>query len=142
MAYSRKSYWMLRSAMFAIAAIWAVFILLFHPSKSVVPYVAGAVVILVFALTFRAFIYLDEIQRAQRMRVCFYGFMLGAMSATIVLLVISLHPSLLDTLADALAQRRAHKPLEYFALGALMVIIVQTICSLAVSLAMRLKSGA
>jgi hypothetical protein len=142
MAYSRKGRLIFRSASFAVVATWGAFVFLFHPSRSAVPYVASAVIIVCFALAIRAFLYLDEIQRAQRMRACFYGVMLGVWVATFVVLFMMLNPPALDMLADILHRHQPHLPLEYFVVGVMTPLITQTICSLAVSVAMRLKPGA
>jgi hypothetical protein len=142
MAYSRKGRLIFRGATFAVVAVWVAFVSLFHPGRNVLPYIAGAVMIVCLVLAIRAFLYLDEIERARRMRACFYGAMLGVWATTFVLLFILLHPSALEMLADISPRHRPHLPLEYFVLGVLVTIIAQSVCSFAVSLAMRLKPGA
>jgi hypothetical protein len=133
---------MFRGAIFAIVAVWVAFVLLMHPSRNVLPYIAGAVVIACFALSFRGFLYLDEIQRARHMRACFYGAMLGILLTTIVVLAISLQLSRLDVLADALNRNQPHKPMTYFVLGVIVTSASQAFCSIVISQVMRLKAGA
>jgi hypothetical protein len=142
MAYSRKGRLIFRGAMFAVAAVWVAFVLLFHPSRSAVPYIGGAVLLLCGALAVRAFLYLDEIERARRVRITFYGAMLGVWMAVLFVLFIVVQPVLLDGLADILHNHRPHPPLEYFVVGVMVPLIGQIFCAVAVSLAMRLKSRA
>jgi hypothetical protein len=142
MQYSRKGRLIFRGAMFVVAAIWVVFVFLFHPGRNVVPYVGGAVMILCGALAARAYLYLDEIERARRVRISFYGSMLGLWVAVLFVPFVVLQPAVLDVLADILHSHRPHLPLEYFVIGVMVPIIAQVICGVTVSLAMRLKSGA
>jgi hypothetical protein len=142
MAYSRKSYWMFRGAMFAIVAAWLAFLLLGRPGGAVVPYFASAVMLACLVLTFRSFLYLDEIEQARRMRVCFYGFLLGTFATAIALTWIMLQPSVLDSMADILHRHSPHRPFEYFVLGVLMTMLAQIVCALLTSLFLRLKPSA
>jgi hypothetical protein len=125
--------------MFAIVAAWLAFLLLGRPDRTVVPYFASAVMLACLVLTFRSFLYLDEIEQARRMRVCFYGFLLGIFATAIAMTWLMLQPSLLDGMADVLHRRSPHQPLEYFVLGVLMTMIAQIVCALLASLALRLK---
>ncbi len=142
MTYSRKGRLLFRGATIAVAVALIAFVELFHPSRNIVPYLVGAVIILVFAFGIRSFLFLDEIQQTQRLRAGFYGGMLGVGAAMLILVGITLQPSLLEALADTFHRHRPHLPLEYFVLGVLTPLVAQTICSLAASVAMRLKSGA
>ena len=142
MTYSRKGRLIFRGAMFAVVALWAAFVLLVHPSRSVVPYIAGMVLIVCLGLAIRAFLYLDEIERARRMRISFYGAMLGIWVATFVVLFMTVNPSALEILAGMVHRQRPHLPMDYFVAGVMVPIIAQCGCALLISLVTRLKSGA
>jgi len=142
MAYSRKGRLIFRGALFAVAAAWAAFVLLLHPSRNLVPYVAVAVLIVCLVLAIRAFLYLDEVEQARRLRVASYGAIFGVWVTTSFLLFLTIQPSMLEGLADMLIRHRPHLPLEYFGLGVMAAISAQCLCGLLASLVLRLKPAA
>jgi drug/metabolite transporter (DMT)-like permease len=145
MQYSRKGYWTLRGVWAAIVIGFCAYVWVLRPSPDalrVVPYVVGAVIIAGFALGIRAYLYLDEIQRARRMHAFFYGAMLGAGCVGIILLSFIPQPSRLEALADILSHHQPHAPIEYFAIGIMATILAQIIGTQLMYLAMRLKSSA
>jgi hypothetical protein len=128
--------------MFAIVAVWVAFLLLGRPDRAVVPYIASAVMFACLVLTLRGFLYLDEIERARRMRVFFYGGVLGTFATAIGLSWMILQPAALDRLVGILHHHAPHRPFDYFVAGVLLPMVAQIACALLTSMFMRLKPSA
>jgi hypothetical protein len=138
MTYSPKGRWMAMGAVFLLTAAWLWYGIAVRPSRDVLPWVGGAFILACFALAFRAYFYLDEIQQADRMRAFYYGAPLGIVFTGILIMVLVGQPSFLDLLADIFHNHRPHKPIEYFVAGVMFTMLPQAVGNYVVRIFMAL----
>jgi len=127
MTYSRKGLWIVRGALFVLMAAWLCYGMVMRPSRDVLPWAGGLFLLAVFALAFRAYFYLDEIQQGDRMRAWYYGSPLGIAFTGILILYVIANPEFLDVLADIFRRHAPHKPLDYFVAGVMFTMLPQAL---------------
>ena len=125
MTYSRKGLWMARGAIFLLLVAWAWYARAIRPSRDILPWMGGAFVLAIYAMAFRAYFYLDEIQRMARMRAWYYGTALGMAASFIAIICLRARPDLLGGLIAWAFGHRSPPPLFYFAAGAMFTVLVQ-----------------
>jgi hypothetical protein len=127
MTYSPKGRWIAMGAAFLLTAAWVWYGVAAHPSRDVLPWVGGAFILVCFALAFRAYFYLDEIQQGDRMRAWYYGSPLGMAFTGLLIMYLISEPRFLDLLAGIFHHQQPHKPMEYFIVGVLVTMLPQAV---------------
>ena len=138
MTYSRKGLWIVRGTLLVLMAAWLWYGMAIRPSRDVIPWVGGAFLLAVFALSFRAYFYLDEIQQGDRMRAWYYGSPLGIAFTGLLILYVVANPNFLDVLANIFRRHPPHRPLDYFVAGVMFTMLPQAVGNYVVRVCMAL----
>jgi hypothetical protein len=127
MTYSRKGLWMVRGILLLLMAAWIWYGMVVRPSRDILPWAGVVFLLAVFALAFRAYFYLDEIQQGDRMRAWYYGSPLGIAVSGMVILYLVANPAFLEVLANVFRRHPPHKPMDYFVAGVLCTMLPQAV---------------
>lgn len=127
MTYSPKGRWIAGGKVFLLMAIFALYVRTARPSPDILPWVGGAFIVVAFALSFRAYFYLDEIQQGERMRAFYYGAPIGIAFSGLLTFYLTANQPFLDVLADIFHHHRPHKPFEYFVTGMMFIMLPQLV---------------